>query len=144
MSRGGGQWLCYCRNQIISEHTLTQGVGSSRHGERELDSVGIQEAALRGLGSVAHSCLTLCNPMNHSTPPPCPSPTPGVYPNSCPLSQWCHPTISSSVVPFSYCLQSCPASGSFLMSWLFISGSQSIGDSVLASVLPMNIQGWFP
>ena len=74
--------------------------------------------------------------------PPCPSPTPGVYSNSCPLSRWCHPTISSSVVPFSSCLQSFPASGSFLMSWLFASGSQSTEAS--ASILPMNIQGWFP
>ena len=76
--------------------------------------------------------------------PPCPSPTPGVYSNSCPLSWWCHPTISSSVVPFSSCLQSFPASGSFLMSWFFTSGGQSIGVSASASVLPMNIQDWFP
>ena len=73
---------------------------------------------------------------------PCSSPTPGAYSNSCPLSWWCHPTISSSVVPFSSRLQSFPASGSFLMSQLFSSGGQSIG--VLASsVLPMNIQDWF-
>ena len=76
--------------------------------------------------------------------PPCSSPTPGVYPNSCPLSQWCHPTILSSVVPFSFCLKSFPASGSFPMSQLFASGSQSIGVSASASVLPMNIQDWFP
>ena len=77
--------------------------------------------------------------------PPCPSPTPGVYPNSCPLS-WCHPTISSSVVPFSSCLQSFPALGSFPMSQSFASGGQSIGASASASasVLPMNIQDWFP
>ena len=74
---------------------------------------------------------------------PCPSPSPKVYSNSCPLSQWCHPTISSSVVPFSSHLQSFPASGSFLMSWLFTPGGQRIGVSVSASVLPMNIQGWF-
>ena len=64
--------------------------------------------------------------------------------NSCPLSQWCHPTISSSVIPFSSCLQSFPASGSFLMSWLFASGGQSIGASASASVLPMIIQDCFP
>ena len=75
--------------------------------------------------------------------PPCPSPTTGVYPNSCSLSQWYHPTISSSVVPFS-CLQSFPALGSFQMSQLFISGGQSIGVSASTSVLPMNIQDWFP
>ena len=72
---------------------------------------------------------------------PCPSPTPGAYSNSCPSSQWCHPTISSSVVPFSSCLQSFPASGSFLISQFFASGGQSIRAS--ASALPMNIQDWF-
>ena len=73
---------------------------------------------------------------------PRPSPSPEACSNSCPLSRWCHPTISSSVIPFSFCLQSFPTSGSFLMSQLFATGSQSIGAS--ASVLPMNIQGWFP
>ena len=76
--------------------------------------------------------------------PPCPSPTPGVYPNSCPLSQWCHLTISSSVVPFSSCLQSFPTSGSFQMSQLFTSGGQNPGVSALTLVLPMNTQDWFP
>ena len=76
--------------------------------------------------------------------PPCPSPTPRVYSNSCPLSWWCHPAISSSVIPFSSCPQSFPASGSFPMSQLFAWGGQSIGVSASASVLPMNIQGWFP
>ena len=76
--------------------------------------------------------------------PPCPSPTPGVYSNSCPLSQWCYPTISSSVVPFSSCRQSFPASGSFQMSKFFTSGGQSTGVSASAAVLPMNIWGWFP
>ena len=75
---------------------------------------------------------------------PCPSPSPRVCSNSCPLSQWCHPTISSSVVPISSHLQSFPASGSFPMSWLFPSGGQSIGASASASVFPKNIQGWFP
>ena len=75
---------------------------------------------------------------------PCPSPSPRVYPNSCPLSQWCHPTISSSVVPFSSCPQSLPASGSFPMSQLFAPGGQSIGVSASASVLPMNTQDWSP
>ena len=76
--------------------------------------------------------------------PPCPSPSPQVCSNSCPLSQWCHPIISSSVTPFSFCLQCFLASRSFTVSWLFVSGGQSIGASVSASVLPMNIQGWFP
>ena len=75
---------------------------------------------------------------------PCPSPTPRAYSNSCPSSHWCHPTISSSVVPFSSCLQSFPASGSFQMSQFFTSGGQSIGVSASVSVLPMNIKDWFP
>ena len=77
------------------------------------------------------------------TRPPCPAPTPGVHSNSCPLSQWCHPAISSSVIHFS-CLQFFPASGSFQMSQFFPSGSQSIGISASASVLPLNVQDWFP
>ena len=76
--------------------------------------------------------------------PPCPSPTPRVYSNSHPLSQWCHPTISCSAVPFSSYLQSFPVSGSFQMSQLFASSGQSMGVSASASVLPMNIQDWFP
>ena len=75
---------------------------------------------------------------------PCPSPTPGVHLNPCPSSQWCHPAISSSVVPFSSCPQSLPASESFQMSQLFTSGGQSIGVSASTSVLPMNIQDRFP
>ena len=78
----------------------------------------------------------------HHARPPCSSPSLGACWNSCPLSQWCHPTISSSVIPFSFCLQSFPASGSFLMSQLFASGDQNIETAV--SVLPVNIQGWFP
>ena len=93
--------------------------------------------------SVTQSCPTLRpHGLQHSRPP-CPSPTPRVHPNPCPLSRWCHSTISSSVVPFS-CLQSFPASESFPMSWLFASGDQNIGTSASASVLPMNIQDWFP
>ena len=76
--------------------------------------------------------------------PPCPSSTSGVHSNSHPSSRWCHPAISSSVVPFSSCSQSLPASGSFPMSQLFTRGGQSIGVSALASVLPMNTQDWSP
>ena len=76
--------------------------------------------------------------------PPCPSPTPGACSSSCPLSQWCHPAILSSVVPFSSSLQSFPAPGSFLMSQFFASGGQNIGVSASASVLPMNTRDWFP
>ena len=75
---------------------------------------------------------------------PCPSPSPGACSNSCPLSRWCHPTISSSVVPFFSCLQSFPVSRSLLMSQLFTSDGQNIGASASVSVLPMSIQGWFP
>ena len=78
------------------------------------------------------------------TRPPCPSPTPGVHPNSCTLSQWFHPTISSSVVPSSFCPQSFPASGSFQISQFFAWGGQTIGASVLKSVLLMNTQDWSP
>ena len=93
--------------------------------------------------SLSHIQLFVTLGLHHARPP-CPSPTPGVYSNSCALGQWCHPTISSSIVPFSSHLQSFPASGSFQMSQFFTSGSQSTGVSALASVLPMNIQDWFP
>ena len=76
--------------------------------------------------------------------PPCPSPTTRIYPNSCPLSQWCHPAISSSVIPFSSCPQSFPASGSFPVSQFFALGGQSIGVSAATSVLPVNTQDWSP
>ena len=94
--------------------------------------------------SVAQLCLTLRPHEPQHARPPCPSPTSGIYLNSCPLSQWCHPAISSSVIPFSSCLQSFPASGPFQMSQLFASGGQSIGVSASASVLPMNTQDWSP
>ena len=93
--------------------------------------------------SVTQLCLTLWPHGLQHTRLPCPSPTFGDFSNSCTLSQWCHPTISSSVIPFSFCLQSFRASGSFLRSWLFTSGGQSIGASTSASVFPMNTQGWF-
>ena len=94
--------------------------------------------------SVAQSCLTLQPHESQHARPPCPSPTPGVYSNSCPLSQWCHPAISSSVIPFSSCPQSLPASGSFPTSQLFTWGGQSIVVSASTSVLPMNTQDWSP
>ena len=94
--------------------------------------------------SVAQLCPTRCDPMNHSTPGLCPSPTPGVHSNSCPLSWWCHPAISSAVVPFSSLLQSFPASRSCPVSQFFTSGGQSIGVSASTSVLPMNIQDSSP
>ena len=94
--------------------------------------------------SVAHLCPTLCNPMDCSTPGfPCPSLSPGACSNSCPLSWWCQPTISSSVI-LSSCLQSFPASGSFLRSQFFVSGGQNIRVSASASVPLINIQDWVP
>ena len=100
------------------------------------------------LYSVQFSCSVVSNSLwphglQHARPP-CPSPTPGLHSNSCPLSRWCHPTISSSVIPFSSHFQFYPASGSFHMSEFFAWGDQSIGVSASASVLPMNIQDWFP
>ena len=91
------------------------------------------------------SCVQLfATPKPQHARTPCPSPTPRVHPNPCPLSQWCHPTISSSVIPISSCPQSFPASGSFKMSQLSASGGQSTGVSASTSVLPMNTQDWFP
>ena len=98
--------------------------------------------------SVQFSHSVVSDSLQHHEPqharPPCPSPTPGVYSNSCSLSQWCHPTISSSVIPFSSCLQSFPASGSFQMSQLFVSDGQSIGVLASTSVPPMNSQDLSP
>ena len=95
------------------------------------------------ISSVAQSCPILRPHEPQHTRPPCPSPAPGVYPNSCPLSQWCHLTISLSVIPFSW-LQSFLTPGSFQMSQLFASGGQNILVSASTSVLPMNTQDWFP
>ena len=94
--------------------------------------------------SVAQLWLTLQPHGLQHTRLSCPLPTSGTHSNSCPSSQWCHPTISSSVVPFSSCFQSFPASGTFPVSQLFASGGQSVRASASASVLPMNIQDWFP
>ena len=100
------------------------------------------------LSSIQFSCSVVSDSMRPYEPqharPPCPSPTAGVYPNPCPWSQWCHPTISSSVIPFSSCPQSFPASGSFQMSQLLASGGRSIGVSASTSVLPLNTQDWSP
>ena len=109
-------------------------------------SVSAFEAAIISsqFSSITQSCLTLCDTMDCSMPGFPPTPTTGACSNSCPSSWWCHPTISSFVIPCSSYLQSFPASGSFQISQFFTSGGQSIGVSASASVLPMNIQGWFP
>ena len=140
--------------QMVSQETWRSKIG-------RLESKVYGKYILNGLtgGTVRHGflCLMFSSLQFHHpvvfnslqlhglqhTRPPCPSPTPGVHPNSCPLSRWCHPAISSSVVPFS-CLQSFPASGSFQMSQFFASGGQSIEVSASTSVLPMNTQDWFP
>ena len=96
------------------------------------------------VSSVTQLCTTLRPHEPQHARPSCPSPTPGVHRNPCPLSQWCHTTTPSSVIPFSSCLQSFPASGSFQISQFFASGGQSIGVSASASVIPMNIHNWFP
>ena len=107
-------------------HTVWIAIALSIHFNRSVISNSLQPQGLQ------HTSL------------PCPSPIPQACSNSSPLSWWCHPTVSSSVVPFSSCLQSFPASRSFSMSWSFASGGHSTGVSASASVLPMNIQGWFP
>ena len=127
---------------ITSEYTLF------RQAVRALRLLTVEVAPSAQFSSVQFSCSVMSNSLwplglPHARPP-CPSPTPGVYSNSCPLSQWCHPTISSSVVRFSSGLQCFPASGSFPVSLFFTSGGQSIGVSASASVLPMNIQDWSP
>ena len=100
------------------------------------------------ISTVQFSCSVMSDSLRPHEPQharlPCPSPTTGVHPNSCPLSRWCHPTISSSVIPFSSCPQSLPASGSFQMSQPFASGGQRIGVSASTSVFPMNTQDWSP
>ena len=123
-------------------YSITQLKQSLIHGQTYILIHFSSNKKLVQFSSVTQSCPTLGNPMDCSTPglPVCPSPTPGVYSSSCPLSQWCHPTTSSSVVPVSSHLQSFPASGSFPMSQFFASGGQRIGVSALASILPMNIR----
>ena len=109
--------------------------------------ISIFEKSLEAKG-VLFSCLIMSDSLQphglQHTRLPCPSPSPRAHSNSCPLSWWCHPTVSSSVVPFPSHLQSFPASGSFPVSQLFVSGGESIGASASASVLPVNIQDWFP
>ena len=122
-------------------HSILQG-----HGDWQGIWEGLDLERIPGISSVQSlRCVDSLRPhgLQHARPP-CPLPSPGSWSNSCPLSWWCHPTISSSVIPFSSRLQSFPASGSFQMSQFFSSGGQSIGASASASVLPINIQDRFP
>ena len=128
LQRFGHDWVT---NTHTHTHTSDHIIGSYKH------SSSVQ------FSLVAQSCLTLLPHGPQHTKPPCPSPTPGAYSNSCLSSRWCHPSISSSVVPFSSCLLH-PASWSSPGSQFFTSGGQSIRVSASASVVPMNIQDWFP
>ena len=141
-------WNSPGKNTGVGSHPISQGIFSTQGLNPGLPHCRWipyhlrHRKALEGLqfSSVAQSCLTLRSHELQQARPPCPSLTPEVYPYSCPLSRWCHQTISSSVVTFSPCLRSFPASGSFQMSQLFASGGQSTGVSASASVFPMNIQ----
>ena len=130
----GQQWKC------------RQSEQTCKHNEKRTGWIG--RVALKHIHSVQFSRSVVSDSLwphgLQHTRLPCPSPTPRVYSNSCALSQWCHPTTSSSVVPLSSCPQSFPASGSFPMSQLFASDGHSTGVSASLSVLPMNIQDWFP
>ena len=136
--------------QILRIQSVGKCWGQWFQNERKesiLKYYGLFNACLR-ISSVQFSCSVMSDSLQphglQHARPPCTSPTPRVYPNSCPLSRWCHPTISSSVVPFSSCPQSFPASRSFQMSQFLASGGQSIGVSASTSVLPMNTQDWSP
>ena len=144
-------WIIHCKSVswCSSFYTSVQLTLSHSEGLGLADSIQVKllwdlQSCYRNIqfSSVTQSCLTLRSHWLQHAKPPCPSPTPRDYSDSCPLSWWCHPTILSSVVPFSSCPQSFPASGSFPMSKLFRSGGQSIGISASKSVLPMNIQDW--
>ena len=127
-----------CSLQALLRRLLWLWCAGSR--ANVLSSCGVWAQLLLFSGSVL-ACSLQPHGLQHARLP-CPSPSLRACSNSCPLNQWCHPMISSSVIPFSSCLQSFPASGSFPMSWLFASGGRSIRAS--ASVLPVKIQGWFP
>ena len=126
----------FCLQHLCRCFSVPSGFYSS------LSVVNLQFSAVQFSRSVMSNSSQRLGPQH--TSPRCPSPTPGVYSNSCPLSQWCHPTIWTSVIPLSFCLQSFPVSRSFQMIQFFASGGQSNGVSASASVLPTNIQDWYP
>jgi len=146
---------CYCGQKMtttfrdLTSHTIKQiRLLFSPHNYEDSYSLFFRHPQLNPFqfSSVQSlSCVwLLATPYMVNTRPPCPLPTPGDYSNSCPLSRWCHPTISSSVVSFSSCLQFSPALGTLPVCQFFTSGGQNIGVSASASALPMNIQDWFP
>ena len=133
-------WLCLRLDSILSA-ALTLSLSFCQQG-RHWECPQLQFSSVQFSRSVVSDSLRP-HGLQH-TRPPCPSPAPRVYPNLCPLSRWCHPAISSSAVPFSFCLQSFPASGSIQISQLFTSGGQRIGVSASTSVPSMNTQDWSP
>ena len=133
-------WMSITLAHYLNEYSASAGKKCHKFIPKSCVSLGISFSSVQPL-----SCVWLCDPKDCSMPRlPCPSPTPRAYSDLCPSHPWCHLTISSSVIPFCSHLQSFPASGSFQMSQFFISGVQSTGVSASASVLPMNIQNWFP
>ena len=147
---GGSGWP---RDGVIVKRPLAWPWGITGQnpvpcGSRAIECSSQERPVLAALPLLFFSCYVLSDSLQphelQHTGLPCPSPTPGACSNSCPLSWWCHSTISSYVIPFFSCFQSFPASGSFLISRLCASSGHSIGVSASASVLPMNIQGWFP
>ena len=136
-----GKWKIQCGNQNFDPFLSSTSV-IVLHGQWMLANIIKFTKSAQFSHSVVSDSLQPHEPQH--TRSPCPSPTPGVYPNSCPSSWWCHPAISSSVIPFSSCPQSFPTSGSFQVGQLFASGGQRIGVSGSTSVLPMNTQDWSP
>ena len=143
-------WSLGQEDPLEKEMATHSSIPGKSHGQRSLAGYSPwgKKSQIQLSNSVQFSCSVMSNSLRPHEPqharPPCPSPTPGVYPNSCPSSRWCHPTISSSVDPFSSYLQSFLSPGYFQMSQLFTLGSQSIGVSASLLILPMNIQDWFP
>ena len=148
-------WILLSETVILSSFDLDNKICNNQPGYRiqnwclsRSENNARKIFVLHETSSVQFSCSVVSDSLQphelQHPRPPCPSPTPGVYSNSCPLSRWCHPAISSSVIPFSYCPHSLPASGSFPMSQLSTWGGQSIGVSASRSVLPMNIKDWLP
>ena len=143
-----GQCIIWKQDMILGSEKRPQTVSQLTSQSHMFYASGGKSIDNISLSSVQFSCSVMSNSLlpheSQHARPPCPSPTPGVHSDSRPSSQWCHPAISSSVIPFSSCLQSLPASESFPMSQLFAWGGQSIGVSALASFLPKNTQCWCP
>ena len=136
-----------CRNQHRESRKVDKGLCSKQKNKKKIQKLIFIKKEISDLSDKYFKIKVqrVLRPYGRQhARPPCPSPTPGVYSNSCPLSQWCHPAISSSVIPFSSRLQSFPASGSFAVSQFFPSGGQSIRALASVSVLPVNVQNWFP